>query len=105
MAVLLEVRTAFASAEDATSAARTLVSEHLAACAQIVPGVTSIYVWQDMLRHESEALLILKTMQENWPALRDRLAELHPYETPEIIGVPVEHASFDYLAWVKDSLR
>lgn len=104
MTTLLEVHTTFASADDATEVARKLVQERLAACAQIVPGLTSIYVWEDMLRHDSEVLLLLKTTESAWPALRDRLAELHPYDTPEIIALPVSAASFDYLAWVRDHL-
>jgi len=105
MSQVLEVHTTFASAEDAVAAGRALVGEKLAACAQVVPGVTSIYVWQEMLRHESEVLLLLKTTETAWPQLRDRLAQLHPYDTPEIVAVRVEHGSFDYLAWILESTR
>jgi periplasmic divalent cation tolerance protein len=102
---VLEVRTTFASAEDALSAARKLVGERLAACAQIIPQVTSVYMWEEMLRHEQEVLLLLKTTESAWPALRDRLAGLHPYDTPEIIAVRIEHGSFDYMAWVAENTR
>ena len=105
MTTLLEVRTTFASADDASDVARKLVEARLAACAQIVPGITSIYVWEEMLRHDSEVLLILKTTESAWPALRDKLAELHPYDTPELIALPVQAASFDYLAWVREHVR
>lgn len=103
MARVLEVHTTFASEGDATAVARKLVEERLAACAQVVPGVTSIFHWEGMLRHDDEVLLILKTTEEAWPALRDRLAKLHPYDTPEIIALPVEHGSYDYLAWVREN--
>lgn len=105
MAALLQVFTTFASAEDATTIARTLVSEQLAACVQIVPGVISIYHWEEMLRHDDEVLLIIKTTEESWPLLRDRLAELHPYDTPEIVAIPVNHASYNYLAWVQENTK
>jgi periplasmic divalent cation tolerance protein len=103
MAGVLEVHTTFASEGDAIAVARALVSERLAACAQVVPGVTSIYRWEGMLRHDEEVLLLLKTTLESWPALRDRLAELHPYDTPEIIALPVEHGGFSYISWVKEN--
>jgi periplasmic divalent cation tolerance protein len=102
---MLEARTTFATAEDALSAARTLVSERLAACAQIVPQLTSVYMWEGMLRHEQEVLLVLKTTESAWPALRDRLAELHPYDTPEIIATRIDQGSYDYMAWVAENTR
>jgi periplasmic divalent cation tolerance protein len=105
MPIALEVHSAFPSVDQATSVARTLVEERLCACAQIVPGVTSIFKWEGMLRHEAEALLLIKTTPAAWPALRDRLAELHPYETPEIVALPLEHATFEYLAWMKENVR
>jgi periplasmic divalent cation tolerance protein len=105
MPQLILVQTTFASADDAVAAGRTLVAERLAACAQVLPAITSIYTWQDMLRHENEALLLLKTTEENWTGLRDRLAQLHPYDTPEIIALPVVHGSFDYLAWVRENVK
>jgi periplasmic divalent cation tolerance protein len=104
MASALEVHTAFPSAEQAIAAARELVTERLCACAQVVPGVTSVYQWEGMLRHDQEALLLLKTTHEAWPALRDRLAELHPYDTPEIIALSVEHANYEYLVWLKEQV-
>lgn len=102
MAAVLEIHTTFASTEEAIQTARSLVAEHLCACAQVVPGLTSIYMWEGMLRHETEVLVLLKTTPEAWPQLRDRLTELHSYETPEIIALPVENTTFEYLAWVKE---
>jgi periplasmic divalent cation tolerance protein len=105
MPALLQVQTTLASEGDAVSLGRALVSERLAACAQVVPGLTSIFVWEEMLRHENEVLLLLKTTTEAWPALRDRLAELHPYDTPEIIALPIEHACYDYATWVREGCK
>ena len=105
MATALQVHTTFASKEDALKVARALVTDQLAACAQVVDGVTSMYVWEEMLRHDEEVLLLLKTTEEAWPALRDRLAKLHPYDTPEIVALPIVHGSFDYLAWLKENTK
>jgi periplasmic divalent cation tolerance protein len=102
---LLEVHTAFPDEESALSTARILVQEQLAACVQIIPGVTSIYRWEGMLRHDSEHLALMKTSAACWPELRDRLIELHPYDIPEIIAMAVEQASFEYSNWVRDSVR
>lgn len=103
MAILLEIHTALATEQDAISIGHRLVTERLAACAQVLPGLTSIYTWEDKLRQEPEVLLLLKTTEETWPALRDRLAELHPYDTPEIIALTIDHASFDYVTWVREN--
>jgi len=105
MTTVLQVHTTFASRDDALKVARALVTDQLAACAQIVNNVISVYVWEEMLRHDEEVLLLLKTTEQAWPALRDRLAKLHPYDTPEIVALPVAHGSFDYLAWVKENTK
>lgn len=104
MSAVLEVRTAFPDAEQATAVARQLVSEKLAACVQLVPGITSIYHWEGMLRHDSEVLCLIKTSSERWIELRDRLTELHPYETPEILAVPVEQGCIRYTTWLRSVL-
>ena len=103
MQPLYEVRTTFGSQKDAQVVGARLVGERLAACAQVVPGLTSIYTWEGQMRSDSEVLLILKTSEQVWPALRDRLAELHPYDTPEIIAMQVDQASFPYANWVREN--
>ena len=105
MSALLEVQTTFATVEDAAKVARALIAEKLAACAQIVPSITSMYMWEEQFKHEEESLLLLKTTENSWVALRDKLAELHPYDTPEIIAVPVSHASYEYATWVRDCCK
>ena len=104
MPALLEVRTTFPDLDKAEEIARTLVSERLVACAQLVPGVTSIYRWEGMLRHDSEVLALFKTTSERWTELRDRLSELHPYDTPEILAVAVENGCFKYVSWVRENV-
>lgn len=100
MSDLLEVHTTFAKIIDATEICRKLVDEKLAACAQMIPGVTSIYYWDGRTRRDSELLVLIKTTRQAWPALRDRLKELHPFDEPEIIAVSVEDSSQSYADWV-----
>ena len=89
------------SAEVAERIGRSLVEERLAACANIVGGVTSIFRWQDAVQRESEALVILKTTAGEVEALERRLAELHPYDVPELIAFPIEAGHAPYLDWVR----
>lgn len=77
-----------------------LVSEHLAACVNRMPGVRSTYRWQGQVMDEPEVLLIIKTVKSRYDALEVRLKALHPYEVPEIIAIPVVAGSAQYLSWV-----
>jgi periplasmic divalent cation tolerance protein len=91
------------TAPDSDTAARlgkALVDERLAACVNIVPGLRSIYVWQEKACDEAEVLCLIKTRASLYPALRDRVAALHPYDTPEIIGLPLAAGNAPYLAWL-----
>ena len=83
--------------------AETLVSERLAACANLAPGLTSIYRWQGQIQRDSEVLLLLKTRQAIYPLLEARIRELHPYQNPEIIALPIQAGSAAYLDWIVDS--
>ena len=87
----------------ASQLARQLVSERLAACANIVPAVNSVFLWQGALEEESEALMILKTTEACYPALERRLQQLHPYEVPEIIATTPSAGLDSYLAWLSQS--
>jgi periplasmic divalent cation tolerance protein len=94
------------TAPDADTAARlgrTVVEERLAACVNVVPGLRSIYVWQGKLSDEAEVLCLIKTRRTLFAALRDRLAGLHPYETPEIIALQLAEGNAPYLAWLAGS--
>jgi periplasmic divalent cation tolerance protein len=88
------------SAEEAARLARALVEARLAACGNVVPQLRSIYRWQGEVHDEAEALLILKTTRASFAALRERVLELHPYDVPEVLALPVEAGSADYLAWL-----
>jgi periplasmic divalent cation tolerance protein len=82
---------------------RSLVEEGLAACANLVPGVRSIYRWQGEIHDDPEVLLIVKTRASLVEALAARVRALHPYELPEVLALPVAGGSAAYLAWVRDA--
>ncbi len=90
--------------EEAASIARTLVEERLAACVNVMPGIESVYRWRGKVESAEEVLLLVKTTEERFPAVRDRIAELHSYDTPEIIALPVMTGSENYLAWLRDQV-
>jgi len=90
--------------DEAEPFARTLVEERLAACATLIPAVESIYSWKGKVETSSETLLLLKTGSEQLAALEARLHELHSYETPEFLVLPVEGGSHAYLDWMFSSL-
>jgi periplasmic divalent cation tolerance protein len=91
--------------ERATELARAVVEERLAACGSVVPGVRSVYRWEGKVEDEPEVLLVLKTVRERFPALRDRLLQLHPYQVPEVLALPVQEGSAGYLAWLVEQTR
>ena len=98
------VRVALATAPDAEVAARiahALVEERLAACANLVPQVRSIYRWQGRVEDASEVLLVIKTRADRVEALAERLRALHPYDLPELLVLPVEGGLAPYLDWVR----
>jgi periplasmic divalent cation tolerance protein len=84
---------------------RTLVEEQLAACVNVIPGLRSIYHYGGKLCDDAEALCLLKTRRALYPALRDRVAALHPYEVPEIIALPLVEGNAPYLAWLAAGTR
>ena len=87
-------------ADGARDLARAIVTERLAACVNIVPGLTSVYRWQGEIHQDAEVLLVIKTAEHRIGTLKHRIPELHPYEVPEVIVVPTEGGSRKYLDWV-----
>lgn len=79
-----------------------LVEENLAACVNIIGNVRSVYRWQNQIQNDSEVLLLIKSPVSRFSALRDRLQELHPYELPEIVSVPISDGLPEYLAWINN---
>ena len=91
-----------ASADEAARLGRTLVEERLAACANVVGPIRSIYRWQGAITRDDEHLLLIKTTAARYAALEARVLSLHAYENPEVIAVPVEQGAAGYLEWIKD---
>lgn len=87
--------------DHALAIGRTLVREHLAACVNIRPRITSLYEWKGTLHEEPELQLVIKTVTWRLEELAARLAELHPYEVPEFVVVKPEAAGKAYLDWVR----
>ncbi|TCV96037.1 periplasmic divalent cation tolerance protein [Luteibacter rhizovicinus] len=83
--------------------ATALVEERLAACVNIIPGIRSTYRWDDRVQTENEVVLLIKTTAGRYDAMQARLIELHPYEVPEIVAIPVERGHAAYLDWVRAS--
>ena len=81
-----------------------MVEERLAACAQVTGPVSSVYRWQGEVETAAEWYCHLKTTAERAPALLARIRELHPYDTPEIIALPVAEGDAAYLRWVEDAV-
>ncbi len=92
------------TSELAERIARTLVERHLAACVNVVPRVVSIYRWKGRVERDEELLLLIKTRTEALEALRQALLELHPYELPELVVLPIEAGHEPYLRWLDESV-
>jgi periplasmic divalent cation tolerance protein len=82
---------------------RRLLEERLVACGNMVPGVISLFRWEGAISREQELLVVLKTRAESVGVLFERVAELHPYEVPELVEIPVAGVSDAYCRWVLDS--
>ena len=84
--------------------ARALVEERLAACVNAIPNVTSTYRWEGEIERDGETLLVIKTETGRLDALAERVRALHPYDVPEVIALPIEAGSLDYLRWLSESV-
>lgn len=91
--------------ERARQIALTLVSEQLAACCNIVPGITSIYAWDNGVNENTEFLMLIKTAHALLPSVEQRLRELHSYDTPEIISISTDEMNLRYFNWMQQSLN
>jgi periplasmic divalent cation tolerance protein len=88
------------SEEESARLAETVVLEQLAACVNVVGPVRSVYTWKGELQRDDEHLLVIKTRTALYEALERRIRELHSYETPEVIALPVTSGSRAYLDWL-----
>lgn len=85
--------------------ATALVEGRLAACVNVVPGLTSVYRWQGRVETDREALLVIKTTAAAFPALREAIRSRHPYELPEIVAVGIEDGLEEYLRWIDECVQ
>jgi len=84
--------------------AELIVNAKLAACVQVLPRMTSIYIWEGAVEKEPEHLLLIKTLPEKWDELRDFIAANHSYTVPEIVAVRAEDVAEPYANWLREAL-
>lgn len=101
----LEVRTTLGSEAEAQALAVQLVERRLAACAQVWGPITSTYWWSGTVETETEWMCVVKTRDDAFGLLATAIRELHPYDTPEVIAVPVTAGDAGYLAWIDEEVR
>jgi periplasmic divalent cation tolerance protein len=105
MSDALVVLTTVEKQEDGARLARLLIERNLAACAQVLAPMISIYRWRGEIEQSGETLLLIKTTRAVYRELEEAIKRNHPYETPEIIALPVEVGSNDYLNWLDSSIK
>ena len=100
---LLAVLTSVSTEKQALDIAHALVQRRLAACVNVLPVARSIFRWKGRVQQDSEFLLLIKTLEVNFEAVRLAIKELNAYELPEIVGIPASKADAAFAAWVTDS--
>ena len=98
------VLTTFENKEQGKTVIDVILQEKVVACVQEV-DIQSHYVWKDELCNDNEILVLMKTTNELYEVLKDRLLEIHPYETPEIVRIDIADGSKGYLSWIKEVTR
>lgn len=98
------VLTTASSKEEAQKIAHGLVERRLAACVNISSPIESVYRWKDAIESATEWLLIIKTTSETFDDVRDTIRELHSYELPECIMLPIDRGSEEYLDWIAQNV-
>jgi len=93
------------SEKEARKIARSLVEERLAACANVIPGVRSFFYWEGRLCQEKEALILIKTVNNQARKIMAKLKKIHSYEVPEIIFFRVDMGEKNYLKWVRKMVK
>src|SRR5512145_1258928 len=96
---------AVGNSSDAALLAKSLVEKRLAACANLIPGISSWYWWEGKVNQDQEVLLMMKTSRDKFAALEKEVLRLHSYAVPEIIAVQIVEGSKNYLNWIEESLK
>jgi len=104
MSDLIVILCACGDETEALRVANALIDDRLAACVNALPAMQSVYRWKGSIETAREVLLLIKTTGDRFPALRDRILELHSYETPEIIALPIVAGAEKYLAWLREQV-
>ena len=102
---MLIVITTVPEEAEAVALAESILDAKLAACVQVLPQMTSVYVWEGAVQKEPEHLLVIKTLPEKWDDLRDLIAANHSYSVPEIVAIDAEKVSAPYLEWLNEALK
>jgi periplasmic divalent cation tolerance protein len=93
------------NAREAEEIARSLVERRLAACVNLLPGLTSWYWWENKLTQDQEMLLIIKSSRAVFGELEKEVLRLHSYAVPEVLALPIVEGSANYLSWIDESLK
>ena len=99
------VLTTVGAAFDVTALAHELVEQRLAACINVIPQIQSVYRWQGKIEHDTEQLLLIKTVEERVGALQTALMARHPYEVPEFVVMRMDEVRGAWREWLIDSVR
>ena len=92
------------SEDEASKIAEYLVSNRLAACVNIIPSITSVYRWKGEMNSDREILMIIKTDASRFEEIKTAVRNMHSYETPELIAIPIQQGLQQYLDWITESV-
>jgi len=102
---LIQIQCSVPSKKIAKKIAKKLVEEHLCACVNVLPKMSSFYIYEGEFFEEEERLLLIKTDEAHYGAVEKCILSLHPYEVPEIIALPVLKGEKAYVDWAKEALK
>ena len=102
---MLIVLTTAPNIEEAENLAERIVTAKLAACVQILPAMKSVYIWEGKISKDAENLLLIKTLEAKFDELEKFIQTNHSYDVPEIVAIPAEKVSKNYLNWLNESLN
>ncbi|MFA5867679.1 MAG: divalent-cation tolerance protein CutA [Actinomycetota bacterium] len=99
---MIQIQTTVATKEEGEKIADALVQAKLAACVQIIGPITSMYSWRNKVETAQEWLILIKTRTDLYDRVEKEILAFHSYETPEIIAIPIERSSAEYLGWLNE---
>jgi len=88
------------SAEEAEDVAAALLTDRLVACVNILPGMRSLYVWEGAVQQDEECVVVAKSRRDLVPAITAKVAEVHSYDVPCVVALPIEDGNADFLQWI-----